>query len=199
MQRMTRWSRALRVAGALVVSAAIAGDAAAQSSPYVGDTGRTIKALGDAEIRDLQSGAGMGFALAAELNGLPGPRHVIDLAAELDVGPEQALSVQDVFDRMERRAVDLGRRIVAAEAGLDSMFAAGIATVDEVRRRSIELGRLYGELRAVHLGAHIETLALMSPEQVAAYQVLRGYAGNPAEETTGAAHEHDSSGAAHRH
>lgn len=172
---------------------AIAGDAAAQTSPYADLTGRSIKALPESQIRDLLSGAGMGFALAAELNGLPGPRHVLELTAELSLGHEQAAAVQNVFDRMEARAIDIGGRIVAAEADLDSVFATGTISVDEVRRRSEDLGRLYGELRAVHLGAHVETIALLSPEQIARYQVLRGY-------TEGATHDHDpAGGATHRH
>lgn len=198
MKAMTRWPRTIVAAGALAVVSALAGDAGAQESPYVGHTGRTIKALGEAQIRDLLSGAGMGFALAAELNGLPGPRHVLELAAGLSVSHEQAVAVQSVFDRMETRAIDIGGRIVAAEADLDAMFAAGRATVDEISRRSIEIGRLYGQLRAVHLGAHVETLALLSPEQVSRYQTLRGYAGAAVDEASGAT-DHDPAADSHRH
>lgn len=46
-----------------------------QHSPYAGLPAREIKALSPEEIADLAAGRGMGLALAAELNGYPGPRH----------------------------------------------------------------------------------------------------------------------------
>ena len=42
-------------------------------SPYVGSEKRSLKALTDQQIADLRAGRGMGLALAAELNGYPGP------------------------------------------------------------------------------------------------------------------------------
>ena len=38
-------------------------------------------------------------------------------------------------------------------------------------------GRARGELRAVHLRAHLETAAVLSAEQTAAYVRMRGYGG----------------------
>jgi len=49
-------------------------------SPYAGQENRTIKALSQGEIKNFLSGAGMGFAKAAELNHYPGPKHVLELA-----------------------------------------------------------------------------------------------------------------------
>lgn len=49
-------------------------------TPYAGMQTRPIKALSDEQIADLQAGRGMGLALAAELNGYPGPAHVLELA-----------------------------------------------------------------------------------------------------------------------
>ncbi len=51
------------------------GNAAAQS-PYAGMQARPIKALSAEQIADLKAGRGLSLALAAELNGYPGPRHV---------------------------------------------------------------------------------------------------------------------------
>ena len=36
-------------------------------------------------MADLRAGRGMGLALAAELNGYPGPAHVLELADKLDL------------------------------------------------------------------------------------------------------------------
>jgi len=38
-----------------------------------------------------------------------------------------------------------------------------------------EASRLEGELRFVHLKAHVELRAVLTPEQVARYDALRGY------------------------
>lgn len=52
------------------------------ATPYAGQQTRTIKALSDDEIAALRNGEGMGMAKAAELNGYPGPIHVLSLAAQ---------------------------------------------------------------------------------------------------------------------
>ena len=50
------------------------------AAPYAGYQQRPIKALSEQQIADLRAGRGMGLALAAELNGYPGPVHVLALA-----------------------------------------------------------------------------------------------------------------------
>src|SRR5207244_4142384 len=49
-------------------------------SPYAGQQRRSVKALSEQQLSDLQAGRGMGLALPAELNGYPGPSHVLELA-----------------------------------------------------------------------------------------------------------------------
>ena len=39
-------------------------------------------------VADLKAGRGMGLALAAELNGYPGPSHVLELADKLKLSAE---------------------------------------------------------------------------------------------------------------
>jgi len=66
-------------------------DASSQICPYTGQEMRDIKLLSDKDIQSLQNGTGEAFggmAKLAELNGYPGPRHVLDMASEL-----QSLSV----------------------------------------------------------------------------------------------------------
>ena len=48
--------------------------------PLCRSTAAPIKALSDHEVSALLDGHGSGFAKAAELNGYPGPTHVLDLA-----------------------------------------------------------------------------------------------------------------------
>lgn len=160
------------VAGMLTVAAA------AQTSPYAGLEGREIKALSPQQIEGYLSGHGMSLALPAELNGYPGPKHVLELAGELHLDAGQAQRVQEIFDAMHREAVDLGGEVVAAEAGLDRLFAGGGATAEVVRQTLDELGRLQAQLRYAHLRAHLETRAALSPQQIERYAQLRGYGGD---------------------
>ena len=72
----------------LLVSLTLVTSVNAQT-PYAGMQARPIKALSDQQIADLKAGRGMGLALAAELNGYPGPLHVLELADKLDLSAEQ--------------------------------------------------------------------------------------------------------------
>ena len=160
---------------ALTLLAPAAAAAQEERSPYADWQGREIKALAPEDVAALLAGEGMGFALAAELNRYPGPRHVLDLADSLALTTLQRDSVEAIRSRMRIRAVELGAGIVAAEAALDSLFAD--ASIDEgsLREGVGEIARLEGELRATHLLAHLQTRALLTEHQVARYAALRGY------------------------
>lgn len=146
-------------------------------APYAGLQERAIKALSAEDVEGLLAGDGMGFALSAELNGLPGPKHVLELASQLALSEAQAAAVGEIRDRMQEAAVELGQAIVDAETHLDRMFAMGHAAPDVVLERTTEIGTLRGQLRAVHLNAHLETVSVLSEDQVAEYVRLRGYGG----------------------
>ena len=149
--------------------------AAVEPSPYQGLEQRQIKALSEDDRRQLLAGHGMGLALAAELNRFPGPKHVLELAGELKLSPEQIGIAQEIFGEMERRAQELGRAVIEKEAELDTGFAAGTIDQDSLAHTVREIGRLRGELRLAHLRAHLQMRAAMSEGQVAAYDRLRGY------------------------
>jgi Spy/CpxP family protein refolding chaperone len=163
----------------LALWAIMASHAGAQAapSPYTADTARTIKALSDDEVRAYVEGDGLGFARAAELNHYPGPRHALDLAARLDLDHQQLARIRGIFDEMRAAALPLGRHIVDRERDLDRLFAGGAASEEAVRTLTAEIARLQGELRAVHLTAHLRTRAVLTSEQVSRYDGLRGYHG----------------------
>jgi hypothetical protein len=172
---MTRY---LTLAAAVLVLAPQA--AAAQEhdhSTHAGKETREIKALSAEDVQNYLAGEGMGLALAAELNRYPGPRHVLDLAAELRLSERQVTDVRRILEEMKAEAVKLGTEYVARERELDQAFAR--RTIDEValRRMTGELGRLTAELRNGHLRAHLRTTALLTHEQIMQYDALRGYAG----------------------
>ena len=158
--------------------ATIPGGAAAQEghSPYAHAGSEEIKTLSQQEVDDLRNGAGMGLARPAELNQYPGPRHVLELADSLALSAEQRRGVEATFADMQGRAKALGMRILEAEKALDAAFAAGGMTEEALARAVSDIARLQGELRAVHLRAHLATRDALSRHQIVEYDRLRGYA-----------------------
>ena len=150
----------------------------AADMPYAGQQARAIKSLSDDDIAALRKGEGMGMAKAAELNGYPGPAHVLQLAVQLGLTKTQQRDVQATFDRMSDAAKALGGELIAQEQTLDQLFAKGEITPDRLAAATAAIAELRGRLRAVHLSAHLETRALLNPDQIVRYQQLRGY-GDP--------------------
>ena len=168
------WFTALLSVGMCAVTAHAA---RAQESPYVDYGQRQIKALSTRQTEDYLEGRGMGFALAAELNGYPGPRHVLQLADSLGLDAAQRASTAKLFAQMRGDAQRLGATIVRKEAELDSLFAHRGITPERLRTLTAELGALQGELRAVHLAAHLAMTSLLTEHQRHEYPRLRGYGG----------------------
>ena len=163
---------------ALVTSAT----AQAQSQPYAAFGDRPIKALSADDIAGLRAGRGMAMALPAELNRYPGPMHVLEHAAALNLTPEQKDQLTRQIDTMRTAAISLGEQIIARESALDTLFRSGAANVEAIDRITSEIAALYGQLRAVHLRTHLATRASLTEIQQAQYQTLRGYdamAANP--------------------
>jgi len=73
--------RLIIVIGLIAFSAATANTQSSQ--PYSVMQTRDVKALSEEQIADLKAGRGMGLALAAELNGYPGPKHLLELIPTL--------------------------------------------------------------------------------------------------------------------
>ncbi len=138
------------------------------------DSAVTIRSLTPEEIAQIEQGQGAGLALPAELNGVPGPRHVLDLADDLGLSPEQMTSVQAVYDRMQAAVIPAGRRYLDARSALEEYFRAGTLTEADLPARVAEVYRLEGELAAAHLDAHLKTAEILTPDQVATYNRLRG-------------------------
>ncbi len=135
-----------------------------------------LPALSESEARAYLAGEGMGLARAAEQNGYPGPRHVLDLGEALGLSAGQRRDVQAVFDAMQREARALGARYVAQDRALADAFAQGELTDERLRHLVGELAQVQGEIRRTHLQAHLKTKPLLSPDQVAMYAKLRGHA-----------------------
>jgi len=172
---------------ALVVAA---GQASAQTRPYAGLQTREIKALSAEEMADLTAGRGMGLALPAELNGYPGPKHVLEFADQLGLGEQQRADVQRLFDSMLSEALPLGRKLLTAERALDRDFAERTITPDRLKTATAAIGEIRGDLRNTHLKYHLSTAALLSADQIRRYAELRGYVGGAGASDTTSGHVH---------
>ena len=170
-QRQFRWW--------LLVVAFMTNAAYAQhSTPYAGQEQRAIKALSDDEVKQYSSGAGMGHAKAAELNRYPGPMHVLELADKLDLSFEQRTKTAQLMAAHKAHARDLGAKVVAAERELDELFRSARANETELAAKVRVAAAAQGEFRLSHLETHRRMRALLTAEQAARYDTLRGYAGS---------------------
>jgi hypothetical protein len=173
----------MKLAVALLLASVLAAPAMAQHShrlhqhatPYAGQQARAIKALSEQQIADLKQGRGMGLALAAELNGYPGPLHVLELKDQLRLTSDQHQRFQQLFESMKAEAIEAGEALIARERALDRRFAEGGMTPEALFSLTASIGEAQGRLRAVHLKHHLSAADLLSPDQRQRYVDLRGY------------------------
>jgi Spy/CpxP family protein refolding chaperone len=134
-----------------------------------------VETLAGDEIQGLLNGEGMGAAKTAELNHYPGPRHVLDLASQLRLSGVQRNKTQEIYDRMHEEAVRLGKAILYKEEELENTFKKDKLDWNKLKTLVMEIAQLRGELRLVHLVAHLEMKRVLSREQIEKYDELRGY------------------------
>ena len=139
------------------------------------------------------------MAKAAELNGYPGPKHVLQLAGQLGRTDTQRRDVQAIFDRMSAAAKSLGGELIAQEQTLDQLFVKGVITPDRLAAATAAIAELQGRLRAVHLSPRLETRALLNADQIARYEQLRGYGRSSGTYTTSPSRIGLRHGRGHRH
>jgi Spy/CpxP family protein refolding chaperone len=164
-------------------TAAVAVAATVTVSPYAGQEQRAIKSLSAQDVADLLAGKGMGFAKAAELNGYPGPSHVLELAEPLRLTPDQRTRTENLFKEMQRKAVAAGKELVDEERALNDLFSSKAVTASALKEAVDRVAARQARVRLVHLETHLAQMEILSPEQVATYNTLRGY-------NAGAAHGH---------
>lgn len=148
---------------------------AAEESPYAGQELRSIKSLSPQEAESLRSGRGMGLAKLAELNHYPGPRHVLDLADELELTPTQLAKTEDIYKRMHDSAVMYGEQLIEAEIELNGRFEDGTIDAESLEDALLRIGEIRSRLRNVHLQAHLDQKRVLTAAQITAYDEIRGY------------------------
>jgi len=169
---MNRNTKAILAIGILLSAGQVF---AVESSPYAGEEVRAIKSLSEAEIDGLLAGAGLGYAKAAELNGYPGPAHVLELSEKLSLSAEQRRKTEAIFSEMQTAAQELGARLVAAERELNEAFKNKAIDDSRLSELVMTIGDIESRLRAVHLRAHLRQAEILDSQQVSMYMALRGY------------------------
>lgn len=152
-----------------------------QISPYSRQEIRVIKSLSDNDVQSLQNGTGEAFggiAKLAELNGYPGPRHVLDIAQELQLTDRQRMEIELIYQNMSNNAKSIGSAIIAIEQDMDEAFANKTITEENLIAMLDKSANFYGQLRFVHLSAHLDTAQIMTTEQIQMYNEMRGYDGD---------------------
>lgn len=148
-------------------------------APYAGFETREIKSLSSQDIEELERGGGWGLALPAELNGRPGPAHLLELQDELALSADQLADITALHEEMRDAAIAAGKRFIAAEAALSDAFALPSLSDETLRELLSEAAEARAELRYVHLSRHLATPGLLSESQIRKYNALRGYSDDP--------------------
>ena len=174
--RTSRMNRILTVLTLLAVSGAATGQALHEKhSPYAGEESRAIKSLSPEDIAEIRAGGGWGLAKTAELNGLPGPIHLLELKDEIELTPEQVDAITGIYEHMRAKAIAEGERYISYEQTLEEAFRATTVTEKDLRELLGNIERSRARLRFIHLAAHLETPNLLTETQIERYDALRGY------------------------
>ena len=149
-----------------------------QKSKYVGEEKREIKSLSESDIEELENGKGWGFAKAAELNGVPGPIHLLEMKKEIRLSSEQIQKIEDIYQKMKKQAIQLGLELIELERRLNNHFANRTITDNLLHKLLGEIVQVRKKLRYAHLSAHLKTPDILTFEQITLYNELRGYSSN---------------------
>lgn len=137
--------------------------------------GHKMAALSCAEQFEavVREGHGFGMAFAADRNGYPGPRHILELKTELALTADQEAKAAALMHAMLAESRPKGARLLEAERRLERLYVDGVAADAIVRAAVAEAERARSELRLVHLLTHLKTRDLLTREQRDAYHKIR--------------------------
>ena len=155
----------LIVLGAIALITSINANSAeipAYQSKYVGEEQRSIKSLSTDDIEQLKHGKGWGLAKVAELNGMPGPSHILQMKDKIALSKEQEAKIQALFDDMQSKE-------------LNDSFVNRTITTELLSQQLEAIAEVSKKLRYVHLVTHLMTPNILTPQQIDQYNRLRGY------------------------
>jgi Spy/CpxP family protein refolding chaperone len=144
-------------------------------SKYVGQEKREVKSLSEYDIEELKKGGGWGLAKAAELNGVPGPAHLLEMRKEINLNPEQIEKIELLYQEMKKGAIPLGLQLIELERTLNNHFADRTITEKLLSELLEQIAQVRKQLRHVHLSTHLKTPHILTAQQIELYNKLRGY------------------------
>lgn len=163
----------LRFWAVLLLALSTAGPANQHQHSASGQTAESSHhAFLEAERTAIEHGEGFGMALAADRNGYPGPKHILELKADLQLTSEQEAAAQRLMADMKQKAIAQGKELLAAEGELEALFRRGAAEA-ELRQQTTRIAALRADLRWVHLETHLAARPVLTAEQLQKYHHLR--------------------------
>ena len=144
-------------------------------SKYSGQEKRVIKSLSADDIKQLEQGKGWGLAKAAELNGVPGPIHILQMKDKISLSDEQEVKIKALYADMKFSAIPLGKQLIKLEKELNDSFANKTVNRESLMQQLAAIAEISKKLRYVHLATHLETPGILSTQQIHQYNQLRGY------------------------
>ena len=149
------------------------------TSKYVGEEYRKIKSLSPDDVEELKKGSGWGLAKAAELNGLPGPAHILEMEDKIYLTDKQKKKIQKIYNEMKGEAIALGKQLIRLEMGLNRGFSNRNINQELLENYVREIEKVRAKLRIVHLSTHMQTPNILTNKQIILYNKLRGYSKDP--------------------
>ena len=173
---MKRYALNSIAAFTLLFAVGVSQTATAQShSKYAGQEIRSIKSLSSKDVAELRRGGGWGFAKVAELNGIPGPIHLLEMKDQIALSADQVARITAIYERMRAEATTLGEEFIQSEADLDRSFRDGSISEASLASKLEQISSVRAKLRNVHLSAHLKVRPILTLAQVTVYNRLRGY------------------------
>ena len=148
------------------------------TSKYAGQEKRVIKSLSPDDIAELRRGGGWGLAKAAELNGVPGPAHLLEMKGKISLTEKQVSAISELYTQMKSKAIKQGEKLITLEQELERLFKSRSITDATLRSSLNNISEARKELRYIHLATHLKTPKILSAAQIKKYNMLRGYS-NP--------------------
>lgn len=145
------------------------------TSKYAGQESRAIKSLSPDDIAELRRGGGWGMAKAAELNGIPGPVHLLELKDNIPLRETQVSEIKEIYGKMKHAAIQQGEKLIALEKELETQFRNGSITRASLSKMLQAISETRMKLRFIHLSTHLRTPEILTAAQIARYNSLRGY------------------------
>ena len=145
---------ALYLLPVLVFAAAAQGSEGNHSrkSKYAGEENRSIKSLSPDDIAELRRGGGWGLAKTAELNGVPGPAHLLEMKNETLKDEIDAISDErDIIEQNYVNAIENCKAFKNKLSEDDENFYDGLSCEQDNDELIQEINPLFLPFYAKHL------------------------------------------------